>query len=66
MIRNKHLTQIEITYGELRQPIIGTASTVIKAIGTEVGRELEIKSRISDLCSSLDFCKVQFCCVIYV
>jgi hypothetical protein len=37
MIRNKHLMQIKITYGELRQPIIGTASTVIKATGTEVG-----------------------------
>ena len=53
MIRNKHLTQIEITYGELRQPIIGTASTVIKAIGTEGGRALQVKSSISDLCSSV-------------
>lgn len=30
--------QIESTYSELTQPIIGTVSTVIEATGSEVGR----------------------------
>ena len=40
--------QIESTYNELTQPLVGTVSTVIKATGTEVGRTMEVKANISD------------------
>ena len=45
--------QIETTRSGLAQPIVGTAYTVIKATGTEVGRMIEIKGAISDQYSSV-------------
>jgi hypothetical protein len=53
MIGKKRCMEIETTYSGLTQPIIGTVDAVMLVTGTKVGRNMKVKGRISDQCSSV-------------